>query len=92
MAEHSQLGGDSAPEPLPQQDEFWRPPARFGSVPVEAEPLGWDRRSGFQKHYPRVELPTQTVERVRLGNDEPHEPNRLIWGDNLHVLRQLQSN
>ena len=76
MAEHSKLGGDSAPEPLPQQDDFWRPPARFGSVPVEAEPLGWDRRSGFQKHYPRVELPTQTVERVRLGNDEPNRTSR----------------
>ncbi len=58
-------------EPLPQQEEFWRPPVRFGSVPVEAEPLGWDRRLGFGKHYPRVDLPTQIVERVRLGNDEP---------------------
>ena len=34
-------------EPLPQQEEFWRPPARFGSVPVDAEPLGWDRRRGM---------------------------------------------
>ena len=79
-------------EPLPQQEDFWRPPARFGSVPVEAEPLGWDRRQGFSKHYPRVDLPTQIVERVRLGYDEPHEPNRLIWGDNLHVMRQIPSN
>ena len=80
------------PEPLPQQEEFWRPPVRFGSIPVEAEPLGWDRRLGFGKHYPRVDLPTQIVERVRLGNEEPHDPNRLIWGDNLHVMRQLPSN
>ena len=79
-------------EPLPQQEEFWRPPARFGSIPVEAEPLGWDRRQDFRKHYPRVDLPTQIVERVPLGNSEPHEPNRLIWGDNLHVMRQLPSN
>ena len=78
--------------PLPQQEEFWRPPARFGSVPVEAEPLGWDRRQGFRKHYPRVDLPTQIIERVPMGNSEPHEPNRLIWGDNLHVMRQLPSN
>ena len=27
-----------------------------------------------------------------MGNTEPHEPNRLIWGDNLHVMRQLPSN
>ena len=79
-------------EPLPQQEDFWRPPARFGSVPVEAEPLGWDRQRGFQKHYPRVDLPTQIIERVKLGNSEPHEPNRLIWGDNLHVMRQMPSN
>ncbi len=83
---------DSAPlDPLPQQEEFWRAPARFGSVPVDAEPLGWDQRRGFQKHYPRVDLPTQIIERVELGNAEPHEPNRLIWGDNLHVMRQLPS-
>ena len=79
-------------EPLPEQEEFWRPPARFGSVPVEAEPLGWDRQRGFTKHYPRVDLPTQIVERVPLGMTEPHEPNRLIWGDNLHVMRQIPSN
>ena len=83
---------DDAPEPLPQQEDLWRPPARFGSVPVEAEPMGWDRRQGFLKHYPRVNLPTQIVERVQLGMDEPHEPNRLIWGDNLHVMRQIPSN
>ena len=29
---------------------------------------------------------------MRLGNDEAHEPNRLIWGDNLHVMRQIPSN
>ena len=80
------------PEPLPQQEEFWRPPARFGSIPVDAEPLGWDRRRGFFKLYPRVNLPTQIIERVQLGNEAPHDPNRLIWGDNLHVMRQIPSN
>lgn len=59
---------------------------------MEAEPLGWDRQQGFRKHYPRVDLPTQIIERVPLGKAEPHEPNRLIWGDNLHVMRQLPSN
>ena len=75
---------------LPKQEEFWHPPARFGSVPVEKEPLGWDRRSGFRKLFPRVMLPFQVVERVRFGHDEL-EPNRLFWGDNLHVMRQLPS-
>ena len=80
------------PESLPQQEEFYRAPARFGSIPVEAEPKGWDRREGFRKHYPLVNLPTQIIERVRLGHGEAHQPNRLIWGDNLHAMRQIPSN
>ena len=32
--------GAVAPEALPQQEEFYRAPARFGPVPVEAEPIG----------------------------------------------------
>ena len=77
-------------EALPEQEEFWRPPARFGTVPVEANPLGWDSRRGFRKLYPQVMLPTQVVERVSFGHPEL-EPNRLFWGDNLHVMRQLPS-
>jgi len=77
-------------EALPDQEEFWRPPTRFGSIPVEKEPLGWDGRRGFYKNYPQVMLPTQVVDRVSFGNKEL-EPNRLFWGDNLHVMRQLPS-
>lgn len=79
---------DERTEELPRQDEFWRPPARFGSVPVEKEPLGWDRRRGFRKLFPQVMLPFQVAERVAFGHPEL-EPNRLFWGDNLHVMRQL---
>ena len=79
-------------EQLPQQERFYRAPARFGNAPVEAEPKGWDRQRGFRRHYPPVNLPTQIIERVSLGIDEAHEPNRLIWGDNLHVMRQIPSN
>lgn len=76
---------------LPQQDEFYRPPARFGHVPVPRTPLGWDPRNpGFRNHYPVVNLPTQIVDRVSFGAPDL-EPNRLIWGDNLHVMRQLPS-
>ena len=81
---------DDAPE-LPDQQEHWRAPARFGSVPVEEYPIGWDRQRRFEKHYPRVDLPTQVVDRVSFGNSA-EEPNRLIWGDNLHVMRQIESN
>jgi DNA modification methylase len=75
---------------LPEQEDFWRPPTRFGSVPVEKEPLGWDRRRRFRKLFPEVMLPFQVVERVTLGHPKL-EPNRVFWGDNLHVMRQLPS-
>jgi len=77
-------------EALPEQEEFWRAPVRFGSIPPESTPLGWDRRRGFRKWYPQVMSPTQVVERVSFGHPEL-EPNRLFWGDNLHVMRQLPS-
>lgn len=81
---------EDAPQ-LPDQREHWRAPARFGSVPVEEYPIGWDTHRQFQKHYPRVDLPTQIVDRVSFSNAAA-EPNRLIWGDNLHVMRQIESN
>lgn len=81
---------DERADALPEQEEFWRPPVRFGSVPVESTPLGWDRHRGFRKLYPQVMLPTQVVERVSFGHPEL-KPNRLFWGDNLHVMRQLPS-
>ncbi len=77
-------------EALPEQEEFWRPPARFGAVPIEATPLGWDSRRGFRKLFPQLMLPTQIVERISFGHPEL-EPNRMFWGDNLHVMRQLPS-
>jgi len=81
---------DEQADALPAQEEFWRPPTRFGSVPVEKAPLGWDRRKGFRKLFPQVMLPFQVVERVQFGHPDL-EPNRLFWGDNLHVMRQLPS-
>ena len=81
---------DERVDALPNQEEFWRPPVRFGSVPVETEPLGWDRRRGFRKVFPSVMLPFQVVERVPFGHPE-QQRNRLFWGDNLHVMRQLPS-
>jgi DNA modification methylase len=81
---------DERADALPAQEEFWRPPTRFGSVPVEKEPLGWDRRKGFRKLFPQVMLPFQVVERIQFGHPAL-APNRLFWGDNLHVMRQLPS-
>jgi len=57
---------------------------------IEDSPLGWGSRRGFHKPYPQVMLPTQVVERVSFGHPEL-EPNRLFWGGNPHVMRQLLS-
>lgn len=77
-------------EPLPQQEQRFRAPARFGHAPTSITPMGWDPRNPhFRNHYPLVSLPTQIIERVQLGHPAAHEPNRLIWGDNLHIMRQL---
>ncbi len=89
-ADDLESSSEAVPEALPTQEEFWRPPVRFGSIPVEKEPLGWDRRKGFRKLFPGVMLPTQVVDRVSFGHPQL-EPNRLFWGDNLHVMRQLPS-
>jgi len=53
------VDADERADALPQEEEFWKPPTRFGSVPVEKEPLGWDRRRGFRKLFPVVSLPFQ---------------------------------
>jgi DNA modification methylase len=90
IAPPEMVDADERTDALPQQEEFWRPPTRFGSVPVEKEPLGWDRRKGFRKLFPAVYLPFQVVERVQFGHPAL-DPNRLFWGDNLHVMRQLPS-
>lgn len=81
---------DPDTDKLPPQEEFFRPPVRFGSVPVEEKPLGFDARRGYKKLFPPIMLPTQVVERVSFGHPEL-EPNRLFWGDNLHVMRSLPS-
>lgn len=84
---------------LPEQKAFFKIPARFGHVPVAAEPLGYDRERRFEHHYPRIELPFQLVDTVETGvkrrydKDElfPNGLNRLFFGDCLHVMRMLPS-
>ncbi len=82
--------GTHAAPALPEQHDFYKMPAKFGHVPVAEEPLGWDRRRRFEHLYPRVRLPTQVVERFEFGSPQL-EPNRLYFGDNLHVMRSLPS-
>lgn len=76
---------------LPKQPDFYKIPRRFGSVPVDQLPLGCEREHQYYKTYPRVSLPFQKANQVSFGHPKL-EPNRLFWGDNLHVMRMLPSN
>ena len=76
---------------IPKQRDFFKIPRRFGSVPVDDLPLGCDKEHQYRKIYPRIPLPFQKADRVTFGHPDL-EPNRLFWGDNLHVMRMLPSN
>lgn len=106
---------DTADESIPEQKEHFQLPTRFGAVPVDDAPLGWEvetrRRetkvTRFQHAYPTIRLPFQEVQRVEFGHNAkylaqnasnrklaelfPTGANRLFFGDNLHVMRQLPS-
>ena len=73
---------------IPEQTKIYRAPARFGNVPVEELPKGCDQKEQYTKLYPFVNLPFQTVERITFGHKEL-EPNKLFFGDNLHIMRLL---
>ena len=75
---------------IPKQFEFYRVPKRFGSIPVDELPLGCDKDEQYYKIYPRVPLPFQQADMISFGHSQL-EPNRLFWGDNLHVMRMLPS-
>ena len=78
-------------DPLPQQEAIFRPAVRFGHEPMPRTPLGWDpKKKDFLNHYPFISLPTLETERISFGAPDL-EPNRLIWGDCLHVMRQIPS-
>jgi hypothetical protein len=76
---------------LPTQPEsFFKMPKKFGTIPdISKEPLGWGK-GGYAHLYPYVKLPTQRLETIPFGNHG--EPNRLYWGDNLHIMRNLPPN
>lgn len=75
---------------LPEQTDFYKVPRRFGSIPVDELPLGCDKKEQYYKIYPRISLPFQKVESISFGHPEL-PPNRLFFGDNLHVMRMLPS-
>ena len=61
---------------IPGQKANYQLPTRFGAVPVDEAPLGWEvetrRRetkvTKFQHAYPTIRLPFQEVQRVEFGH------------------------
>jgi DNA modification methylase len=92
---------------IPEQAEFYKLPARFGAIPLDEAPLGYEietkrretKETRFEHAYPRIYLPFQEVKRECFGHGRKFEPtplfptgaNRLFFGDNLHIMRQLPS-
>jgi len=92
---------------IPDQSDFYKLPARFGAIPLDEAPLGYEvetkrretKKTKFEHAYPRIYLPLQEVQRVEFGHGKKFEPtdlfptgaNRLFFGDCLHVMRQLPS-
>lgn len=76
---------------IPEQADVYRMPAKFGNAPVITVPKGFSSTGrGYEHLFPRVRLPFQLVDRVQFGGSTA-QPNRLFFGDNLHVMRQLPS-
>jgi site-specific DNA-methyltransferase (adenine-specific)/adenine-specific DNA-methyltransferase len=53
--------------------------------------LGCDPKEQYRKIYPKISLPFQIVERISFGHKDV-DPNKLYFGDNLHIMRSLPSN
>ena len=83
--------GEEVKIEIPSQPEFFKTPVRFGSIPVDKLPLGCDEKEQYKKIYPRISLPFQQVEKISFGHPDL-QLNRLIFGDNLHIMRMLPSN
>ena len=69
--------------------KFLAMPAKFGSIPVPKLPIGASAGPDpFEKLYPHIRLPIQEVETYSFGSENAPF-NKLFWGDNLHIMRQL---
>jgi DNA modification methylase len=62
---------------IPEQKQHFELPVRFGAVPVDKAPLGWEietrpaeyKVTKFQHAYPTIRLPFQEVQRVEFGHN-----------------------
>jgi DNA modification methylase len=64
---------------------------RFGHMPTFDTPVGYDGKN-FQETFKTKELPFLTTETVDWDGNAKGAPNKIIWGDNLAVMRALPDN
>ena len=86
----SQEQAESPNIEISEQKEFFKVPKRFGNVPVDELPMGYTKGREYREKFPRIDLPFQKIEDISFGSPEL-EPNKLFWGDNLHIMRSLPS-
>jgi hypothetical protein len=73
---------DENADSIPDQKEHFQLPTRFGAIPIDEAPYGWEietRRhevkvTKFQHAYPTIRLPFQEVQRVEFGHSEKFAP------------------
>ena len=70
--------------------QAWGLLSELDSAGLSSVPVGWDPEFGFRRLFPDAGLPLQGVGRISHGQPEL-ALNRLIRGENLHVMRQLES-
>jgi len=63
---------------------------RFGNMPSFDKPIGWDGKN-FQETFKTKELPFLTTEKYGWHSAISKFANRLVWGDNLAVMRSMPS-
>ena len=63
---------------------------RFGHMPNFEKPIGWDNKN-FQETFRTKNLPFLETETFDWDGSAKKLENRLIWGDNLAVMRSLPS-
>ena len=61
---------------------------RFGHTPEFKKPAGWDNKN-FREIFKTKNLPFLSAEKYNWGGVIKKFENRLIWGDNLAVMRSL---
>ena len=81
---------------IPDQSDFYKLPARFGALPLDEAPLGYEietkRRetkvTKFEHAYPRIYLPFQEVKRESFGHGKKFSAEKLLKSELKADLRK----